>query len=79
MHSLLTQFCVTIVIKIAKSLPPVWSKHAHMGFFGTFTGEQRINIKLEAEVKYKNTEIYTKHSAALILIRMINMFILHIA
>lgn len=79
MHSLLTQFCVTIVIQIAKSLPPVWSKHAHMGFFGTFTGEQRINIKLEAEVKYKYTEIYTKHSAALILIRMINMFILHIA
>lgn len=37
------------LIEIAKSLPPVWSKHAHMGFFGTFTGEQRINIKLEAE------------------------------
>ncbi|XP_078322498.1 uncharacterized protein LOC111102480 [Crassostrea virginica] len=37
------------IIKIAKSLPPVWSKHAHMGFFGTFTGEQRINIKLDAE------------------------------
>lgn len=64
---------------MAKSLPPVWSKHAHMGFFGTFTGEQRINIKLEAEVKYKNTKIFTKHSAASILTRVINMFIFHIA
>ncbi|XP_062619092.1 uncharacterized protein LOC134280666 [Saccostrea cucullata] len=36
------------IIEVAKSLPPVWSKHAHMGFFGTFTGEQRINIKLDA-------------------------------
>lgn len=39
-----------IYLQIAKSLPPVWSKHTHMGFFGTFTGEQRINIKLHAEV-----------------------------
>lgn len=30
-----------------------------MGFFGTFTGEQRINIKLEAEVSYQ----YCIHSS----------------
>ncbi|XP_062572715.1 lactadherin-like [Saccostrea cucullata] len=35
------------VIEVVKSLPPVWTKHAHMSFFGTFTGEQRINIKLD--------------------------------
>ncbi|OWF47462.1 EGF-like repeat and discoidin I-like domain-containing protein 3 [Mizuhopecten yessoensis] len=34
---------------IATSLPPVWSAHAHVGFFGTFKGEEKVNIKLEAE------------------------------
>ncbi|XP_076078050.1 uncharacterized protein LOC143048313 [Mytilus galloprovincialis] len=36
------------IIKMAKTLPPVWLPHAHNGFFGTFEGGQRIHVKLEA-------------------------------
>lgn len=58
-----------IYLQIAKSLPPVWSKHAHMGFFGTFTGEQRINIKLDAEVIH----IYQYYSVLELNILIIDM------
>ncbi|XP_069108496.1 uncharacterized protein [Argopecten irradians] len=37
------------IIKIAESLPPVWSPHAHVAFFGTFKGEEKVDLKLEAE------------------------------
>ncbi|XP_033741966.1 EGF-like repeat and discoidin I-like domain-containing protein 3 [Pecten maximus] len=37
------------IIQIATSLPPVWSPHAHVGFFGTFKGEEKVDLKLEAE------------------------------
>ncbi|OWF47460.1 EGF-like repeat and discoidin I-like domain-containing protein 3 [Mizuhopecten yessoensis] len=37
------------ILEIAKSLPPVWSNHAHNGFFGTFKGDENVDIKLEAE------------------------------
>ncbi|XP_060065434.1 EGF-like repeat and discoidin I-like domain-containing protein 3 [Ylistrum balloti] len=37
------------IIQIATSLPPVWSAHAHVGFFGTFKGEEKVDLKLEAE------------------------------
>ncbi|KAL5010373.1 hypothetical protein ScPMuIL_012678 [Solemya velum] len=37
------------LLMMIRSLPPVWIEHSSVGFYGTFYGGDRVNVKLEAQ------------------------------